>query len=245
MDPTGDRRVGPVAAGPAPDSTFLRDAEEVEAVGGPVTAVFTWEVLPGHEAEIEEWAHGITAAGSRYPGHLGATWLRPGPGSREYHTVLKFSDQTRFRAWMDSPERADWIHRAERFSRARRTELTGLETWFTLPGRPARSAPPRWKMFLVTAASAYPVSLLLTVLLFPRLGFLPMVVRPAISTVLLVGVLTWVVLPRVTRFLEGWLYPAPGPAPGDAAAPFPSATQPALPSLPSDDGPRERPPERR
>jgi len=174
-----------------------------------VTAVFTWEVTPGHEAEIEEWAHGITAAGSRYPGHLGATWLRPGPGSHEYHTVLKFSDQERFRAWMDSPERAAWIRRAEAFSRARRTELTGLETWFTLPGRPARAAPPRWKMFLVTAASAYPVSLLITVLLFPRLAVVPLVVRPAISTVLLVAILTWVVLPRTTRLLEGWLYPRP------------------------------------
>ena len=32
--------------------------------------------------------------------------------------------------------------------------VSGLETWFSLPGRTA-PAPPKWKMFLVSAAVIY------------------------------------------------------------------------------------------
>ena len=41
--------------------------------------------------------------------------------------------------------------------------VSGLETWFALPGRTA-PAPPRWKMFLVSAAAIYLLNILLTTL---------------------------------------------------------------------------------
>ena len=36
---------------------------------------------------------------------------------------------------------------------------------------------------------------------------LPLAVRLAITTALTVPLMTWVVMPRVTRLLRGWLYP--------------------------------------
>jgi uncharacterized protein len=39
--------------------------------------------------------------------------------------------------------------------------VSGLETWFALPGRTA-PAPPRWKMFVVSAAGIYGLNLLLS-----------------------------------------------------------------------------------
>ena len=36
--------------------------------------------------------------------------------------------------------------------------VSGLETWFALPGRTA-PAPPRWKMFLVSLAAIYTLQL--------------------------------------------------------------------------------------
>jgi uncharacterized protein len=41
----------------------------------------------------------------------------------------------------------------------------------------------------------------------PRLAELPMAVRLAITTALTVSLMTWVVMPRVTRLVGGWLYP--------------------------------------
>jgi uncharacterized protein len=43
----------------------------------------------------------------------------------------------------------------------------------------------------------------------PLIGSLPVVPRLAITTLITVPVMTWVVMPRVTRLLRGWLYPRP------------------------------------
>ena len=41
----------------------------------------------------------------------------------------------------------------------------------------------------------------------PTLEDLPLAVRPGITTALTVPLMTWVVMPRVTRLLHRWLYP--------------------------------------
>ena len=79
----------------------------------------------------------------------------------------------------------------------------GLETWFTLPGRPTLPAPPKWKMAVVTWLALLPKVLVLGSLLPMDL---PVVARAAVSTAIPVALLTWVVMPRVTRWLAPWLY---------------------------------------
>ncbi|HZO68912.1 MAG TPA: hypothetical protein VFB74_28295 [Kribbellaceae bacterium] len=44
----------------------------------------------------------------------------------------------------------------------------------------------------------------------PLLGSLPLVARLAVTTLVTVSLMTWVVMPRVTRLLHRWLYPDPG-----------------------------------
>ena len=46
--------------------------------------------------------------------------------------------------------------------------VSGLETWFALPGRTA-PAPPRWKMFLVTLTAIVPLVLLMNLTVLPLL----------------------------------------------------------------------------
>jgi antibiotic biosynthesis monooxygenase (ABM) superfamily enzyme len=41
----------------------------------------------------------------------------------------------------------------------------------------------------------------------PALGSLPSPLRGLVISVVLVLLMTWVVMPRVTRLLKGWLYP--------------------------------------
>ncbi|HEV2527067.1 MAG TPA: antibiotic biosynthesis monooxygenase [Thermomicrobiales bacterium] len=172
----------------------------------PMTVVITWRVVPGREAVFEEWAHGITEAGRRYLGHLGSNWFRLGDRSNRYRTVIKFSDERALRHWMDSPERHDWLRRVEGYTRRSEERLTGMETWFTLPGA-ATPVPARWKMFLVTVICSYIVSLTINLLLQDVLSAVPLAVRVLITTVLLVGALTWPILPNVTRLLRRFLYP--------------------------------------
>jgi uncharacterized protein len=173
----------------------------------PVTVVFTWEVAKGREAEFEEWAHGITTAAARFPGHLGATWLRPEGKDRRYHTVVRFSDGARLSAWLESPERESWMDRLGDLADEDRAHTTGMETWFSLPDRSV-SAPPRWKMALVTFAGVYPLSLVLQVTAVPAAEGWPVPLRACVFPVLLVPLLTYVIMPALSRLLRRWLYPS-------------------------------------
>jgi uncharacterized protein len=179
--------------------------------GGPVTTTVTRRVKPGHEAFYEQFLEGIIAAASRYPGHLGVEVFRPESATGgEYRTVYRFDSAEHLHAWLDSDEHAAWLERAEpHVIGPMHTEfLTGLETWFTLPGRPDSPPPPPYKMALVTWITIFPLITGTVVVLGPALEGLPLTLRLGITTAVTVPLMTWVVMPRMTRLLRGWLYPA-------------------------------------
>ena len=66
-------------------------------------------------------------------------------------------------------------------------------------------APPRFKMALLTWAAAFPLLTALNVLFGPQLAALPLPVRTLLLTGLLVGLLTYVIMPRLTRWCADWL----------------------------------------
>ena len=85
--------------------------------------------------------------------------------------------------------------------------LTGLESWFTLPAQPGAAAPPPYKMALVTWVTIFPLITVVVIVAAPLIGGLPLVPRLAVTTLVTVSLMTWVVMPRVTRLLRRWLYP--------------------------------------
>jgi hypothetical protein len=58
-------------------------------------------------------------------------------------------------------------------------QLTGLETWFKLPGCnvPTMKPPPRWKMWLVSIVAVYPLVLVFQALVVPRMAGLSFPLR--------------------------------------------------------------------
>jgi uncharacterized protein len=177
---------------------------------GPVTTTVTRRIKPGHEAAYEAFLEGMIAAASRFPGHLGVEVFRPADAqSGEYRIVYRFDTAGHLRRWLDSDEHAAWLQRAEpHVAGPMRTEfLTGLESWFTLPEQPGLPAPPPYKMAILTWATIFPLITLVVVVLTPLIRTLPLVVRLGITTLATVPLMTWVVMPRVTRLLRRWLYP--------------------------------------
>jgi uncharacterized protein len=170
----------------------------------------TRRVKPGHEAAYEGFLEGIIGAARAFPGHLGVEVFRPAPGQGgEYRTVYRFDSLAHLHAWLDSPEHAAWLEGAEPhvIGPLRRQVLTGLEGWFTQPGLPP---PPPYKLALVTWATIFPLITLVVVATAPLVGSWPLVARLAVTTGVTVPLMTWVVMPRVTRLLHRWLYPGPG-----------------------------------
>jgi antibiotic biosynthesis monooxygenase (ABM) superfamily enzyme len=176
----------------------------------PVTVLYSRRVKPGREADFETWARGIVAAARQFPGHLGASVL-DAPGSREYHILFSFADPRSLRAWLDSDERRRWLARVGELLEADRglQQLTGLETWFKLPGAnvPTMTPPPRWKMWLVSLIAVYPLVLAFQALVVPRMARLPLPLRALVFPLVLLTLMTFVVMPMVTRALRRWLGP--------------------------------------
>ena len=85
--------------------------------------------------------------------------------------------------------------------------MTGLETWFTLPGQPGAAPPPPRTTALLTWITIFPLITAIVAISGPALEDLPLAERLGITTALTVPLMTWVVMPRVTRLLHRWLYP--------------------------------------
>ena len=171
---------------------FRPEREDVgpqrEAAGSPaaqpVTVTVARRVAPGREEDFERWYDGIIGAASRFPGFLGAGVLRPTGVGQEWHVAYRFADDAALHRWEVSPERGSWLRRAEDFAQETgQRRVSGLETWFAVPGRTA-PAPPRWKMAVVTLLAIIPLVLVM----------------------ILTSLMTWVVMPRVTRVFRRFLY---------------------------------------
>jgi uncharacterized protein len=181
-----------------------------EAKEAPLTTVIARRVRPGKEAEYEAWLEGIIDASSAFEGHEGVTVLKPPPGGGEYVLVVRWRDFASSKRWVESEVRAEWLAKLGPLAEQGRVEAqSGLETWFTLA--PAHGvappAPSRRKMAVVTFVAIYPLILILSYVLLPHLEALPIPLRPLLMSGILVPLMTWVVMPTMTRLFWPWLYP--------------------------------------
>lgn len=174
-----------------------------------VTVVVAQKVKPGREVDYEKWISAISRVSNSYLGHMGTQVIRPQSGVRsEYVVVFRFDNYEHLKAWMTSRERQDWIDRARPLvaSDAQVQQVNGLEAWFSLPGQVAK-APPRYKMALLTWAAVYTLIVILNRAVAPLLQAFPKWVVTLIICGITVGLLTYIVMPQITRLFKRWLYP--------------------------------------
>ncbi len=176
----------------------------------PIHVAITRRVRPGCEAEFQQALREFFQSSFAHAGVLGATMLMPPPGSdsREFGILRTFANEKEredfyassiFKAWEEKcrplTETGSWTYR----------QLHGLEAWFRSPHNP----PARWKMAVATLLGVYPASLLLSLTVGEAVHTWPLLVRSLIFAVGMVALLTWVVMPLVTRLMHGWLHPHP------------------------------------
>lgn len=197
--------------------------------GAPVTVAVTRHVDPERQAEMLSWMQaGITLA-ERFAGFLGAGWVRPGPESETWHILYRFADGDSLAAWESSHQREWWRDAGAGLGvvDSRVERRTGIEGWFDEPAardlrdlRLAPPAPPRYKQATVIWLAFFPLSLLSSWLLGRYAPGIAILERALLTTLVLTPLMTYVVLPRMTRALGWWLAgeqapwrrPAAGPA---------------------------------
>lgn len=171
----------------------------------PAKIVLERRVRPGSKPAFEAWVRELVATAARTPELQGSSVLSR---DDDCFILLRFGSQQALDAWRASAEVEALLARGEALATApaaRPCVKTGLETWFTVPGMPRPSdAPPRWKMALVTWVMLMPLVYAMGEVV--PAGW-PLAPKLALSTLVPVCLLTWVVMPAMTRLLYGWLYP--------------------------------------
>jgi uncharacterized protein len=176
----------------------------------PVTVDVLQRVKPGCEKAFEAILSDLIRAASSFEGHLGANVFRPsGNSPAEYRIVFKFDHLSSLKRWEASEMRQQLLERAKQLTvgASQTSVLTGLETWFTLPNRPGLAPPPRYKMFILTWATIFILINLMNRFVVPLLTSLAPWLATLIVTGLMVFLITYVVMPRITKLFAKWLYP--------------------------------------
>lgn len=177
----------------------------------PVTIIVKRRPKTGKEREFEEYIEGISRFGATYPGHLGTNIFRPENADGEYQIIFKFDSRRNYHRWENSADRQSWRERAAEVTEgdAYREIVSGLETWFTLPGEKSVVPPPKHKMSVVIWLSIFPIISILSAVLGPVLASAPLLVRTAALTLIAVPLMTYVVMPRMTKLFHPWLHKTP------------------------------------
>jgi len=179
-----------------------------------VTAVVTRIVKPGCEEAFEAALREFVQRTLHVPGQLGVHVLRPTPGDREreYGILRRYENREFMDAFYASNTFQDWNRSVEPLVEGPGTRevVTGLEAWFTAPGRPI-IPPARWRMAVITLLGVFPLSYFLPVVLHPMIGNLPRWAAVLAVAACIVGCLTWLVMPMLSRLFRPWLHPGKKP----------------------------------
>jgi len=173
-----------------------------------VAFIITHTIKAGEEKRYEAWLTDIQNAASRAPGYLGREIFRPAQGSRTYTCILRFDSYDHLNAWIESDVRKSLVSRVSDLLTKGDVEVTtGIDFWFT----PECVKPPKpWKQFLLILSALYPLRLITPYLLTPLFSVAPPLTHPLIKglviSAVIVGLMTFVVMPHYTRLVERWLY---------------------------------------
>lgn len=179
----------------------------------PITVLISRHPCKGKEREFEQALSDTINVALQFPGHLGVTILKPQLNELNvYRILVKFDSVAHYQQWYRSSEAVHWFNvLASLEARPPNYEvMTGLEAWFTVSNSATRPIvpPPRYKMALITWLAIFPLIIGINLLFGAWLTQLPMVLRSFVLSITLVLLMTYIVMPRMTRLFARWLYPS-------------------------------------
>jgi hypothetical protein len=172
----------------------------------PVTALFRRTVKPGQEKAYEAWNETMIQLSEQRPGHISTSVIDAGNGN--YYTLQQFDSHAHLQDWLQSKERHAHLHDlgAMADEMPEPAAMTGMETWFRLPGQVMSRHIPRWKLVIVTFSVIYILATLYNGILAPHLHSWPLLLRSALLPACMVVLMTYIIMPNLTKILRSWLY---------------------------------------
>jgi len=174
-----------------------------------VSRVVHRRAKPGCDQAYEDLVRAMLKASSGFPGYISAAVIPPENEGEEFQIIQRFATQGDLEHWRNSGESATWHERLHPVAEAdpEYRLLTGLEVWFAPKLVPAGTAPVRWRMTVVSWLGIYPLVAFCLWYVSPLLQGLPYLLRTAVITVVVVVAMSYVVMPRLSRWMAWWVAP--------------------------------------
>jgi len=174
------------------------------------TVTIRRRVRPGLERTYEAELAEVLSKAATTPGWLGASVLAGEDDRGLYDMRLHFANPGALDSWNRSDTRQAWLRRLEELSdSAEITMFSAQDAWLvpphTLPVRP----PPKHKVALLTWLGIYPLITTILAVGGPYIEGFPVAVRSLVLTVCVIPLMTWVVMPLITRVTANWLHARP------------------------------------
>lgn len=175
----------------------------------PVTVVIPTLVPEGRVEEFRAWQAELNALERTFPGYIESRLIEPVAG-QEWTIVMRFDSKDHVDAWLQSEQRRAVMAKMDRALHGQSRRLVvDFGGWFE--AAPDDRRPPNWKQMLSVLIAIYPVVMLTMLYVDPRLSSLhmPLYLSVLRGNLLSCCLLTWLIMPRLTRALSFWLQPRP------------------------------------
>lgn len=171
-----------------------------------VTAVSSVRVRPEHQETYRELHEEMLTVISTFPGFRRSEVVEPVPGIQDDTVVLfAFDERPQLDAWLASDERRRIVERMAPLVEGDRVVnvLGGFAGWFGTDGASAEVR--RWKQAATVLLALAPTTVVVNLARVAVLPDLPLVPAVLLGNLVTVPILTWGIMPQLTRVLDGWL----------------------------------------
>ncbi|MEC7120684.1 MAG: antibiotic biosynthesis monooxygenase [Pseudomonadota bacterium] len=175
-----------------------------------VSVLIQHRVRAEHLTNYEQWLIDIIQAAAQFAGHHGVNILKPVSHHNQYEISVRFASQAEAEAWLSSEIRQRFLQRAEPYLHAPESiEISsGIDNWFQ-PINPHIPTPVRWKQWLLTTLVIWVLTMVVPPILAYLFEAIPVLgvwgIRHGITAAIIVGLVVYVIMPRLARALSGWL----------------------------------------
>ncbi len=186
-----------------------------ETSGGPVTSIISRSIKSGRQNEgaYEHWLDGISQAATTFPGFVGTNIMRrSSEAGLEYVVILRFDRYQCLAGWEASQMHKDWIDKIPHHAvagEANVRKIAGLELWFKASSPASPDRPARYKMAMILIVLVFTMLNLLTPIFAWLFGTMEPHLRMLLVITTQVSLMTYLILPYLTKLLSPWLYAKP------------------------------------